>query len=789
MNSPHPQSPSYKNFCPKAVQQISMSDIFRSKKMLKSAIVFLVLISLSGCARDLKTRRQRLLDSGQKYMEQGKYDAASIQFRRAVQLDGGFSESYYRLGTSFLKLQRWQEAYGALQKAIALDPANVPAQLQIADLELAAKQSASARTHAEAALAADAKNASAHISLGRIDLFEKKYEDGLTEFTAAQELAPDQALPLICRADTYVLLRRYDDAIESFRAAIAKDPKLSSAYIDLAQVYRIENKPELEVSTLQEAIQHNPAAVDLNMALAALYVKQGHGDQIEPLFASLRSASNNSSAVLLAVGQFYYATGDVPRAKEILTDALARDSHNDQVQKRLVELYLSQHDWNASEQLIQGLLKVNPKDPVTRLLQARFQLAQGARTDAINTLEQLAHDSPELPLPRFYLGLAYAGKGESARAISSFNDTLERNPDFIWAYVSLGEIQNQQGNPKVALDVAKQALTRNPGFVPAILLQANAYMQMKDNATAERLLKDLSAAHSNNALILDQLAIVEFRESRYADAEQHLERSLALQPDYVPALINLVQLYQVTRRSDLILARVEKQLALAPKQASLQELLGEVQLQRGDLETAQQAFSAAIGLNPNVTEARIQLARVYQMEGKLNEAVEAGQQVVRSHPDLLAGYILLADVYQQKGEFTEAEGANQQALQRNSDYAPALNNLAWLYCEHGGNLDMALSLAQKAKEQYPTDARISDTLAWIQYRKGLYEVASQSFGDLARQFPENATYQYHFGMTLLKSGKQPEARSALKRALDLKLSEGPAQEARAALASIGQSSL
>ena len=49
----------------------------------------------------------------------------------------------------------------------------------------------------------------------------------------------------------------------------------------------------------------------------------------------------------------------------------------------------------------------------------------------------------------------------------------------------------------------------------------------------------------------------------------------------------------------------------------------------------------------------------------------------------------------------------------------AANNLAWLYAENGGNLDVALSLAQTASQQAPDDPKVNDTLGWIFYKKSL----------------------------------------------------------------------
>jgi tetratricopeptide (TPR) repeat protein len=346
-------------------------------------------------------------------------------------------------------------------------------------------------------------------------------------------------------------------------------------------------------------------------------------------------------------------------------------------------------------------------------------------------------------------------------------------------------LQNQRGNPRAALELADKALARNPNFVPAILLRANSYMLLQNNAEAEAVLKNLVVLQPKNAVAFERLAAVEAGQKRFAAAEGHLERALATQADYVAALTNLIALYAQQHRDSEVIARIQKQTERAPKQAGFHELLGNVYLSRREVSLATQAFQAALNLNPNSTVAQLQLARTYQMQGKAADSIMIAQKVVKEHPDFLAAYILLGTLEQESGSTAEAGRVYEEALRRNPDYAPALNNLAWLYCEHGGNLDMALSMAQKAKEQYPHDATIADTLAWIQYRKGLYAVASKSLEGIARQFPQNATYQYHFGMSLYRDGKVDDARLALHRALELKLPEPAVQEAKGALALIG----
>src|SRR5438270_4024819 len=94
-----------------------------------------LLASLIACHGDPEQAKQRYLKSGQHYFDNAQYEEASIQFRKALQYDPRFGEGYFRLGLSYIKLQRWQEAYSALTGAVELAPQNTQAHLRLGELE------------------------------------------------------------------------------------------------------------------------------------------------------------------------------------------------------------------------------------------------------------------------------------------------------------------------------------------------------------------------------------------------------------------------------------------------------------------------------------------------------------------------------------------------------------------------------------------------------------------------------------------------------------------------------
>jgi Flp pilus assembly protein TadD len=164
-----------------------------------------------------------------------------------------------------------------------------------------------------------------------------------------------------------------------------------------------------------------------------------------------------------------------------------------------------------------------------------------------------------------------------------------------------------------------------------------------------------------------------------------------------------------------------------------------------------------------------------------SQAIENAKSSLTQNPDLLPAYIIEGVAYEKNGQFDLAKRAYQDALARNPNFVPALNNLAWLECEHGGNLDEALSLAQHAKQIAPDDPNIFDTLGWIEYRKSLYGSALALASDAATRAPDHGQFQYHLGMILLKAGNPARGRQALEQALKLQLTAADADEARRAL--------
>jgi tetratricopeptide (TPR) repeat protein len=165
----------------------------------------------------------------------------------------------------------------------------------------------------------------------------------------------------------------------------------------------------------------------------------------------------------------------------------------------------------------------------------------------------------------------------------------------------------------------------------------------------------------------------------------------------------------------------------------------------------------------------------------LDRAAKQYTDAITAQPKFASAYVLLGMIYDAQKKYDQATAQYEKALQIDPKLGPAANNLAWNYAEYGGNLDVALSLAQQAKEQYPDNPSISDTLGWIYYKKNAYLKAISLLKESVDKVPDNPIVHYHLGMAYYKNGEKILAKKELQYALKLSQDFQGAEEAKKTL--------
>ena len=189
-------------------------------------------------------------------------------------------------------------------------------------------------------------------------------------------------------------------------------------------------------------------------------------------------------------------------------------------------------------------------------------------------------------------------------------------------------------------------------------------------------------------------------------------------------------------------------------------------------------------MNPNVPALQISLANFYMRQKMLDKAKPAYITAVEKAPTSLAAHMALGMIYEGEKNYEKAKEHYLNVLKVNPNFAPAANNLAYIYAEKGGNIDEALNLAQKAKEQVPDDPHVSDTLGWIYYKKNIPSRAIVYLKEANEKVPDQPTVKYHLGMAYYKNGNADLAKKELEGALKLSSDFEGADVAKATLQGI-----
>jgi Flp pilus assembly protein TadD len=171
-------------------------------------------------------------------------------------------------------------------------------------------------------------------------------------------------------------------------------------------------------------------------------------------------------------------------------------------------------------------------------------------------------------------------------------------------------------------------------------------------------------------------------------------------------------------------------------------------------------------------------------QNRLDDAREEFVKLAKLRSDAVGPKTMIGMIYDLQNRAQDATKVYEEIVSA-TDRAPvAANNLAWHYAERGEKLDVALQLAQSAKQQIPDSHEIDDTLGWVYYKRGMAEMAIAPLERSVKAMPGSALYHYHLGLAYAKTGRAADARRALERALQLESDFDGADEARTTLASL-----
>ena len=190
-------------------------------------------------------------------------------------------------------------------------------------------------------------------------------------------------------------------------------------------------------------------------------------------------------------------------------------------------------------------------------------------------------------------------------------------------------------------------------------------------------------------------------------------------------------------------------------------------LKAGKADEAIAGYRALLDKVDQKTEGDLwaRLGFAYREKGSLIDSVHAFEKaslLLEANPIIETQ---LALSYQAVNDLQHASDSYARALRMNPNNPLALNNLAFLMLEHGGDLDIALKFAQQAVKLSPEQADFVDTAAMIQLKKNETEAAADELSKISAALPQNAIFHFHYALALAAKGDAAGAQKECDAAL------------------------
>lgn len=741
-------------------------------------------ILFTACNRDPQVRKQSFYNKGIEYLKKGRVNEAKLQFLNALKIDPSFAEAASTLAEIQFREKNYRQAYSLLQQAVHAKPDFLPARKGLAQIYRLSGKLPEAQKELEFVLEHTPDDIDTLMNLGTLQALQREPKDAEGTFNRVLELQPNHVGALLSLASVSRGKKDLPAAERFLKLALENNPRSVPVYLALFKFYLTTGRSAEMEPLLPQALKNTNDNIQILEAQDGYYEGSDRLSEAEAVVTKIQTSHASEPAYWGALAAFYLRTNNWTKAKAELERVLQQ--HKDDVDDlhKLIEVDLNLNGRKEAESLNNALLKRNPRDSYAHLLRGRIALADGNLDAAVLEFNSAEKYRPDWPALHFWLAQAHVRRGEFQQAKHELETALTYDPDYRVARLALAGVQNRSGAVDAAIVNAVRLLQTNPRDVPAMLTYSESLLFKKDYERAEKVLKVAAENTTNSVDIHRQLGILNLAKNNLPAARRELRMAWELEPESKPLTETVVLGYVAENQIALGIQFLQQAIASRPDDAMLRVELARMYLWRGQRADAISTLQGAMKLAPSNPESDVLLADVYAADNKGEQALQlltAATHKPGTNADLL---MRAGMVFERLQRWNEARDAYERSLQLDDSNAIAKNNLASVLADHGGDLNVALTLAQQAKEKLVDSPEVSSTLGWIYYKKQVYGMAIKYLEDSATKDQKNATFQYELGMTQWKLGNTAEARRSLARALQLDAHFPEAASAAAALSQI-----
>lgn len=713
------------------------------------AAAVLAMLALGACGRAADS--DTLIAKARAYQQQGETGSAVIELKNAIQREPGNKQARELLGAVYLEQGDALSAEKELRRALALDAKLEHARIALGKAMLMqGRFDALLAEFADGALSAEvlALRAQAQLGNGVLD----KAREG---FDAALKLKPGMADALLGRARLAMADQQPAEAAALVEQALADDPVNLEALRFKGDLLRLQGKPRQAIELQRDILKARPSNAQAHIDIASLLIDAGKFDEARAELAAARKNATVSVGLLHAQALLDFREGKHATALASLQQILrtAPEHMPSQLLAGAVQLALGAPE--QAEQHLRKFLAAYPAHPYATKLQASIALQAGQPETALQMIAPLLERSADDVELLAMAGEANLRLRRFTQAARYFERASTIDPGRAALRTALGVSRLGSGELARATAELEQAALANDGSPRAAILLVMTYLRER---SFDKALASVESMEQNgdNPLVQNLKGGVHLARGELDKARASFGKSLALDPQYLPAMQNLTQLDVLEKKPDL----------------------------------ARQRLKAALSKDRNNTAVLQALAQLDTAHGKQADALAWLERATREDPDALAPAMQLVDFYLRSGQAQKGLVLAQKlqaAHQLNPDVLGLLAQAQYAAASYPASLDSYARLAVLL----PKSPTVYTSMANVQLTMDQQDAALESVRKALRLQPSLADAQLiHVGLLLARKDyqqamafaaqvqeRQPESALGHKLEGDVWIAQGKPQQA------------
>ena len=421
--------------------------------------------------------------------------------------------------------------------------------------------------------------------LGTIRLQQGQYKVSIQFLNQALKLNPHLPGTWTTLGDAYALQDKPDLARKSFEQALKIDPTNNNARYDLAKLEASQHNYQRSLDAARPIVAELRRSDEGLLLLATDYGSLGEKEALAGVIRAWQDLPIPSDESSLQFGQILVKYGMAAEAKGIFEAVESRNAGHTTVTLagNLGKSYLLMADLDGAERNFQLALTLNPacaacdlgvaevaeqqKDSekaLAYLLKAKqlepenpdilFEfgkvcLERNLIDDAVSALSKAAALKPDRDSYVYVLASAYVARDDLPKAESLLRGLLQKHPQDQVLNYAMGTVYYLQGHYTEARSSLEQSLQEEPNQVAASYYLSLTYSHLGQNDRAVALLRNLIESHPQYAPSYVKLGTILVAEHDYAEAQEDLERAIALDPTSAQAHYQLYLLFHLLGKS------------------------------------------------------------------------------------------------------------------------------------------------------------------------------------------------------------------------------------------------